>query len=114
MARIIIWGAVVVACLLFVLMTIPARRSGPPDEAGLRRAEVWLRDVRDIAARDDRWNFIRWYSYSKIGHAYVVFEGGVHDETALVDFGRVVEQSEPPVPLSWHVRVMTNVWTQSP
>ena len=66
---------VTAACVLFALVVIPARRNGPPDEAGLRRAEVWLRDVRDISSRDQRWDFIRWYSYSKIGSAYVVFEG---------------------------------------
>lgn len=108
-----LWSLVAGVVLLIALVLIPSRRGGPPDEAGLRRAEVWLRDVRDIAARDQRWDFIRWYSYSKIGSAYVVFEGGVQDDEALTDFRRVVEQSEPPVPLSWHVRVVTNGWSQS-
>jgi hypothetical protein len=80
--------------------------------AVLGRAEGWLRGVRDIAARDHRWDFIRWYSYSKVGYAYVVFEGGVQEEAALADFRRAVEQTKPPVPLSWHVRVMTNGWSQ--
>jgi hypothetical protein len=101
------------ACVLCALLVIPAGRRGPPDEAGLHRAEVWLRDVRDISARDQRWDFIRWYSYSKIGSAYVVFEGGVETEGALADFRQAVEQSKPPVPLSWHVRVLTNGFSQS-
>ncbi|HRZ36689.1 MAG TPA: hypothetical protein P5534_10015 [Candidatus Paceibacterota bacterium] len=100
--------------MAIALIVIPKRQGGPPDEAGLRRAEVWLRDVRDIAARDNRWDFIRWYSYSKIGSAYVVFEGGVLQESALADFRRLVEESQPPVPLSWHVRVLTNGWSLSP
>jgi hypothetical protein len=108
-----VWLVLAAACVLFALIVIPARRSGPPDEAGLHRAEVWLRDVRDISSRDQRWDFIRWYSYSKIGSAYVVFEGGVETEAALADFRQVVEQSKPPVPLSWHVRILTNGFSQS-
>jgi hypothetical protein len=109
-----IW--ILVANLLLVVgaVVIPARFSEPPDEPGLRRAEVWLRDVRDIAASDNRWDFIRWYSYSKLGYAYVVFDGGVLQKSALDDFRRAVEQSHPPVPLSWHVQVLTNGWSRSP
>jgi len=113
MARITIWAAGAIVAVVIAMVLLPSRGSRPADEAGLRRAEVWLRDVRDIAARDDRWDFIRWYSYSKVGYAYVVFEGGVHGEEALGAFRDAVEKSKPPVPLSWHVRVLTNGWSQS-
>ncbi len=114
MRRFLIIGLVAAGVFaLAALLVVPSGRSGPPDEAGLRRAEVWLRDVRDISARDHRWDFIRWYSYSKIGSAYVVFDGGAETEGALADFRQAVEQSKPPVPLSWHVRVLTNGFSQS-
>jgi len=111
--RITLWIVFVTAALLFAIFVIPDFYGGPPDQAGLRRAEIWLRNVRDISGRDHRWDFIRWYSYSKIGSAYVVFEGGVESDSALGAFQRAVEQSEPPVPLVWNVRVFTNGFSLS-
>ena len=101
------------AIALFAALVLPDLLSGPPDKAGLRRAEIWLRNVRDIAGRDHRWDFIRWYSYSKVGYAYVVFEGGVGTDRALGAFKQAVEQSDPPVPLFWNVRILTNGFSQS-
>jgi hypothetical protein len=106
------WILIGTASLLFAIFVIHDRWSGPPDQAGLRRAEIWLRDVRDIAGRDHRWDFIRWYSYSKVGYAYVVFEGGVETDGALGAFRQAVEDSGPPVPLCWNVRVLTNGFSQ--
>ena len=100
--------AFMVTALLVAIFAINYLSDGPPDKAGMRRAEIWLRDVRDISGRDHRWDFIRWYSYSKVGYAYVVFEGGVESQDALGTFKRAVEASTPPVPLDWNVRVFTN------
>lgn len=105
---------IIIACLMIPSFLVVIRQggSGPPDEAALRRAEIWLRDVRDLSSNHPQWDFIRWYSYSKIGSAYVVFEGGVEKERDLEAFQRAVEQASPPVPLVWNVRVITNGWNR--
>jgi hypothetical protein len=111
--RATLWISLIGTCLITATLVINSLSGGPPDRAGLRRAEIWLREVRDIATRDSHWDFIRWYSYSKIGSAYVVFEGGVESDGTLELFRQAVERSKPPVPLFWNVRVFTNGFSLS-
>jgi hypothetical protein len=101
---------ILVALVVFGLVFVAAFRLTPEGKRQTRvaAARKHAAMVSQLLARDTRFSAVKVSEWWK-GDGLFLVRGWVDSETDLLVLKEIVESSQPPAPIAWQVRVMTDV-----